>query len=267
MNNSWNLEKLEKQAARNQNFDKYILTESGILQYQNLKVLDIGCSNGYKTQMLFDEYKNIIDITGIDIDEHAINEAKIKFKENKKYKFELRSIYELNNDSKYDIINLSYILQHLEKPKDILQKLKNMLTDKGVIIIKVPDDSFKFCYPDSKDLLHKIFSLYENEIMKKQNITKYTDRYIGKKIYKYLVESKYNNIRLYYSVNDTVGKTIEERLNIFDNSIGFRSAKNKENISEKVKEEMEKFLGEFRKEFEKEETYYTMTIMYYIAKR
>ena len=267
MDNSWNLEKLEKQAVRNQNFDEYILNESGILQYKKLKVLDIGCSNGFKTQMLFDKYKNITEITGIDIDENAINEAKNRFKENKRYKFEIKSIYELNNNSTYDIINLSYILQHLEEPKEILQKLKNMLTDRGIIIIKVPDDSFKFCYPDNKDLLHKIFNLYENEIMKKQCITKYTDRYIGKKVYSYLVESEYNNIKLFYSVSDTIGKTIEDRLMIFDNSIGFRSAKDKERVSEKVKNEMEELLSEFRKEFEKEEIYYTMTVLYYIASK
>ena len=188
MNNSWNLEKLKKQAIGNQIFDDQILNLSGILEYQNLNVLDIGCSNGFKTKMLFDKYDNITHITGIDIDNSAINEATANFKENKRYKFELKSINELDNNSTYDIINLSYVLQHLEKPQEVLKKLKNMLTDRGIIIIKVPDDSFKFCYPDKKDLLHKIFNLYENEIMKKQNITKYTDRYIGKKVYNYLYQ-------------------------------------------------------------------------------
>ena len=267
MNNSWNLEKLEKQAIGNQIFDDQILNLSGILEYKNLNVLDIGCSNGFKTKMLFDKYENITHITGIDIDNNAINEAIANFKENKRYKFELKSINELDNNSTYDIINLSYVLQHLEKPQEVLNKLKNMLTDRGIIIIKVPDDSFKFCYPDKKDLLHKIFNLYENEIMKKQNITKYTDRYIGKKVYTYLVKSNYNNIKLYYSVSDTIGKTIEQRLGLFDSSISFRSAINKKNISEKVKLEMEELLNELKKEFVKEELYYTMTVLYYIASK
>ena len=45
MNNNWNLKKLEKQASGNQEFDDYVLNISGILKYQNLNVLDIGCSN------------------------------------------------------------------------------------------------------------------------------------------------------------------------------------------------------------------------------
>ncbi len=267
MSNNWNLEKLKKQAIGNQNFDDYVLNESGILEYDDLKVLDIGCSNGFKTKLLFDKYNNITHITGIDIDNNAINEAREIFKENKKYEFELKSIDELDDDLKYDIINLSYVLQHLENPQEILIKLKNVLTDRGIIIIKVPDDSFKFCYPDKKDLLHKIFNLYEKEIMKKQNITKYTDRYIGKKVYNYLVESNYNNIRLYYSVSDTIGKTHEQRLSFFDSSIGFRSAINKTNVSAQVKSEMEKLLNELKKEFEKEDFYYTMTVLYYIGSK
>ena len=45
MNNSWNLDRLKKQAIGNQNFDDYVLNKSGILEYDDLKVLDIGCSN------------------------------------------------------------------------------------------------------------------------------------------------------------------------------------------------------------------------------
>ena len=48
MNNNWNLKKLEKQASGNQEFDDYVLNISGILKYQNLNVLDIGCSNNLK---------------------------------------------------------------------------------------------------------------------------------------------------------------------------------------------------------------------------
>ena len=90
--NNWNLKKLKKQAIRNQNFDNYVLNQSGILGCDNLKVLDVGCSNGFKTKLMFDKYKNIKYILGIDIDEQAINEAKENFKNNNKYKFELKKM-------------------------------------------------------------------------------------------------------------------------------------------------------------------------------
>lgn len=267
IDNSWNLEKLKRQAVGNQEFDDYVLNESGILQYDNLNVLDIGCSNGFKTEMLFDKYNNIKHITGIDVDENAINEAQIYFQNNDRYTFEVKNIYDLEAENKYDIINLSYVLQHLQDPKKILNILKNSLSDRGIIIIKVPDDSFKLCYPDNENLLHKIFHLYENEIMIKQNITKFTDRHIGKKVYSYLSENNYKNIKLYYSNTDTIGKTVEQKLKLFDTSIAFRSASNRNDISIEIKNEMDLLLNMLRKEFEKDNFYYTMSVLYYIASK
>lgn len=267
MNKSWNLKRLERQAIGNQEFDDYVLNESGILKYDKLKVLDIGCSNGFKTELLFDKYDNIEKIVGIDIDNKAIDEAKEKYCKNSRYSFELKDITNLDESTKYDIINLSYVLQHLENPKATLARLKAKLTDRGIIIIKVPDDSFKYCYPDEEDLLLKIFELYEKEIMPKQEVTKNTDRYIGKKVYSYLIENRYNDIKLYYSNTDTIGKTREQRLNLFGNSIAFRSAVNKNNIQTKTKDEMEKLLNKLKRKFEDESFYYTMSVLYYIAKK
>lgn len=105
MNNNWNLEKLERQAAKNQKFDDYVLNMSGILKYQNLNVLDVGCSNGFKTKLLFDKYDNITYIKGIDIDVNAIKEAKEKFKNDSRYNFELKDIKEKKNT-----ISLAYLM-------------------------------------------------------------------------------------------------------------------------------------------------------------
>ena len=106
--NSWNLSKLKRQAINNQDFDEYVLNQSGILENEHLKVLDIGCSNGYKTTMLFDKYSNIEHIVGIDIDEKAIDEAIYKFKGNIRYEFKLKSINDLDDTNKYDIIYASF---------------------------------------------------------------------------------------------------------------------------------------------------------------
>lgn len=264
MNNNWNLNRLEKQATNNQSFDEFVLQESKILDNKDLKVLDIGCSNGFKTKMLFDKYDNIIKIDGIDIDENAIKEAKESFKDNFKYSFELRSIDELDTNNKYDIINLSYVLQHLKNPEEILKKLKELLTDRGIIIIKVPDDSFKSCYPNN-ELLKDIFKLYDEDLIKKSSITKYTDRYIGKKVYNFLINNEYKDIKLYYSITDTIEKSIDERLNIFESSIAFRKRVDSEYMDDISLKQMELLLDEMKENFKKEDFYYTMTVLYYIA--
>lgn len=265
--NSWNLEKLERQAISNQNYDEFILNQSGILNAKNLKVLDIGCSNGFKTKMLFDQYSNIDYIHGIDIDDNAIDEANKNFQNNSKYLFEKMTIDELDKNIKYDIILLSYVLQHIEKPKEFLTKIKHFLSDRGVLIIKVPDDSFKVCYPDEEGLLHKIFELYEKNIMRKQTTTKFTDRYIGKKVNSYLIQTGYSNIKLYYYINDTINKTKEEKENLFKTTISFRTAEGKRDIDEETKIKMNSYLEKLKEKFSDDEFYYSMTILYYIVKK
>lgn len=264
--NNWNLIRLEKQAISNQNFDEFVLEQSKILEYNDLKVLDVGCSNGFKTKMLFDKYDNIKKIYGIDIDDNAIKEAKENFSNNERYSFEFRNIDELDNNKKYDIINLSYVLQHLSNPKDVLTKLKTLLTDRGVIIIKVPDDSFKFCYPGN-DLLKDILKLYDEDLKQKCSITKYTDRYIGKKVYNYLVDNNYNDINLFYSITDTLNKDVNERIKMFESNIAFRKRVDQKFINDPSVKKMEILLEKMKDNFKKDNFYFTMNVLYYIAKK
>lgn len=262
--NNWDLLKLQRQAVNNQDFDSLVLKSSGILERQNIKVLDIGCSNGFKTKMLFEEYANIKHITGIDIDKKAILEAQNNFKGDDRYSFELKSVYDIG-DEQYDLINLSYVLQHLENPQEVLELLRSKLTDGGIIILKVPDDSLKYCYPDNEDLLHRIFSLYENKIMRNQEITKFTDRYIGKKVSVWLKQNGYKDVRAFYSISDTLNKSLEERIELFNQTIAFRSGEGKQNITDDVKNQIGLLLSQFKKKFEEDNFYYSMTILYYIA--
>lgn len=66
---------------------------------------------------------------------------------------------------------------------------------------------------------------------------------------------------------DTIEKTLEQRLKPFGDSIAFRSAEDKNNISEEIKNKMNYLLDELRKLFEKDNFYYTITVMYYIANK
>jgi hypothetical protein len=103
--------------------------------------------------------------------------------------------------------------------------------------------------------------------MRKQDITKFTDRYIGKKVKTYLSENGYKNIKLYYSITDTIEKNKEERLNFFESSIAFRNANNKNNVSKDIVKKMNDLLDELKKKFEDDKFYYTMTVLYYIANK
>ncbi|MDD3187350.1 MAG: methyltransferase domain-containing protein [Bacilli bacterium] len=263
----WNLNKLKKQANGNQASDEEILKLSNILKYKNLKVLDVGCSNGYKTNLLFNKYKNISHIIGIDNDEFAIKSANLDFINDKRYHFVNCDINAFNSNYKFDIIYLSYVLQHLENPISVLKRLRTLLSDKGVIIVKVPDDSFKVCYPDDENLLERIFNLYENNVLKASELTKFTDRYIGKKTYNFLKVAGFSNITLKHIITDTIGKNKEEKIDLFNTSIAFRSAANRNNVDENIKKELEYLLNKLKLKFEDENFYYSMTVLYFIVKK
>ena len=100
-----------------------------------------------------------------------------------------------------------------------------------------------------------------------QDITKYTDRYVGKKVYSYLKEIGYSDIQLYHNITDTVNKSLDERKKLFTSSIYFRNANDKKNISDDVKKEMSELLDKLLLKFEDEKFYYTMSVLYYIARK
>ena len=101
--------------------------------------------------------------------------------------------------------------------------------------------------------------------MPKRNITKYTDRYIGKKVLNYLETSGYKDIQLYYSISDTINKSKEEKIKFFERSIAFRRANEKDNITLEVKNTMDNLLNKMKEKFEDENFFYTMAVLYYIA--
>ena len=101
--------------------------------------------------------------------------------------------------------------------------------------------------------------------MPKRNNTKYTDRYIGKKVLNYLETSGYKDIKLYYSINDTINKSKEEKIKFFERSIAFRRANEKDNITLEVKNTMDNLLNKMRNKFEDEKFFYTMAVLYYTA--
>ena len=103
--------------------------------------------------------------------------------------------------------------------------------------------------------------------MNKQNTTKYTDRYIGKKVNTYLKESGYSKIQLYYNINDTVNKTREEKENMFKAAVSFRTAEGKNNIDEETIIKMNTYLEKFKSIFVNDNFYYSMAILYYIVKK
>ncbi len=102
-------------------------------------ILEVGIANGEMTQYLFQHFEKVIGLEG---SSHFIEEIKKRFPEYyKSNRLELiHSLLEdYSSDIKYDIILFSHILEHLDKPGEILLKLKKWIKKDGKIIILVPN--------------------------------------------------------------------------------------------------------------------------------
>ncbi len=132
--------------------NKLTLIEKKLILKKTYKILDVGCGSG---NLCFFLAKKCEKIVGIDISKNAINFAKdmkqklsihncdfIKVSETKDFPFK---------KDYFDIIFLSEIIEHLDKPSNIIKKSLNVLKKKGVIFLTTPNyKSFwpvleKFC--------------------------------------------------------------------------------------------------------------------------
>lgn len=100
------------------------------------KVLDVGCGNGIISMNLGKEGYNV---KGIDISDKAIEKA------NANNPFDNVSFEHLSAEQliakgeQYEAIICSEVLEHLEDPGELLDKLHQSLTDDGVLIVTVPN--------------------------------------------------------------------------------------------------------------------------------
>lgn len=91
------------------------------------KILDVGCGNG--KLLLSMQRSGFKNLTGIDpyIDnDYQYNNVNI-------YK---KNIYDMNE--KYDLIMLNHSFEHMEEPQKVMLKLKDIISDNGNILIRIP---------------------------------------------------------------------------------------------------------------------------------
>lgn len=89
------------------------------------KILDIGCGEGHVVKFLKKGNKKFL-ITGIDISEKAIKQARKGLKDGK---FLVGDIYQadrLVKENFFDLILVLEVLEHLEKPETALEKIKRI---------------------------------------------------------------------------------------------------------------------------------------------
>lgn len=103
---------------------------------QGAEVLDVGCGNGVISRALGEKGFNI---RGIDVSEKAIEKAK-SLNTFPNVIFEAVSAEQLVADGKkYHAVICSEVLEHLNAPGKLLSVLYDIINDKGILIVTVPN--------------------------------------------------------------------------------------------------------------------------------
>jgi SAM-dependent methyltransferase len=97
-------------------------------------VLDLGCNSGFLSNLLADKAKEVV---GIDYDKGAIELAAMRYqKPNLNFVHSEAMEYLESQKKKFDVLMLSHILEHLNQPKEFINRFKKYF---DLIYIEVPD--------------------------------------------------------------------------------------------------------------------------------
>jgi len=108
--------------------DKYITSDTR-------RILDIGCGNGFFLDFM---KRNGWDVFGIEPSKKAGEYA--SFLEVEIFNTTLDGFIDQKWNKFFDAINLTYLLEHVPDPVEVLKQCKNLLKDKGLICVEVPND-------------------------------------------------------------------------------------------------------------------------------
>lgn len=125
---------------------------------KNVKILEIGCAQGYLIERLRDiGYKNA---SGVDVDKGLINKAKAKG-------LNVLCMDIMNNnfdDESFDLIICSDIMEHIKDEYKFVSEVKRILKRNGVAFVFVPAFMFLWSYHDE---INRHYKRYKASDLKK----------------------------------------------------------------------------------------------------
>lgn len=126
--------------------------------YVGNTALELGCGDGESTKNILNKFDNLDIVDG----------SKAQLEALKKTFNQVNIIHsyfeEFKATKKYDTIFMTHILEHLDKPEDILNNAYTYLNNKGVVLISVPNAlSFHRLVGEKMGLLESPYSLNEQD--------------------------------------------------------------------------------------------------------
>jgi len=109
----------------------------------SLSILDVGCGNGSHLALPL-AMKDGFQLTGIDTDSRSIEHATRLAGQRANIKFACGGVDDLSADGVFDVVILSEVLEHLERPADLLSASAGLMGLDGILIVTVPNGYGEF---------------------------------------------------------------------------------------------------------------------------
>lgn len=156
---------------------------SGMPKYvKNGNLLDVGCSYG---NYLYKMKKLGWNVKGLELNETAANYGKKKYN----LDIDIGLIENWNTDMKFDIVNMSMVLEHVFDPIGNLKKIYSLLNEKGKLIISIPNFDGFFA---------KLYKQYSHTLHLPMHLTHFTPTTIAQ----HLEKTGYKNIKIIHQKAD-----------------------------------------------------------------
>lgn len=220
------------QAKNTKQFDMQVLDKI-VKEYRNdeIVVLDVGCGNGSVGRDRFAD-NCFSKVLGIDNSQECIKDAhnKTTKEESRKFKYacidvekdslqaEMEYVMSSLDIEGFDVIFVSQVLHfHREKePLNWLLDLKRFLNPNGYIVVKESDDGSKMAYGSyGQNYLEKILTMTTA-------LRQVADRHMGRQLCGLLMGADFYDVRIYDFMRDTSRMAYTERMDLYNESFGWR---------------------------------------------
>lgn len=186
--------------------------------------LDVGCADGYVTELRFKEEYQFQKVVGVDrnkaliekvqAEDHGIFHYYAMDLEARGFDDDMEDMMETEGIDQFDVIFCALTLHHLKNPLRLLMKLRRYLRKGGALIIRGVDDGAMIAYDDG-GLVERIL----DDCTRQSNAS---DRFHGRKYYPWLKSVGFSDIKMNYQVDDTTQMDAEEREDFFHYYFDFR---------------------------------------------
>jgi 2-polyprenyl-3-methyl-5-hydroxy-6-metoxy-1,4-benzoquinol methylase len=111
-------------------------------EQKEISILDVGPGHGFFSYLIKKEFPGYKKIDLVDISDTSLAMTrKIIGLDHDKIQYYKRDIFDYDENSKYDLIVLGEVVEHLDNPREILVKLSRLLSPGGFLWITTPTNS------------------------------------------------------------------------------------------------------------------------------